>query len=157
MLLFELAGDLGRYLFREGRWRADPMHLDLINAVQNYVSGDIANVIGEQLQRPYFISWWSKGRINVFFFYRRDRLPIISDPKFRNALFSVDLRLEGRKRKAHVTFYEGRVFSVELKLPRKVYKNKEYRIGAVTEGKPKDTFTAVIDRTAHGKETETNP
>lgn len=97
----------------------------------------------------------SGGRINAFYF--REKVPLIDDPGYSDKLFKVELFIEGKKHTAHVTFYKGRIFSVELKIPRKLYKDKEYRVGAVTEGRPKDTFTAVIDRAAHGMETDINP
>lgn len=99
----------------------------------------------------------SDGRINVFYFYDVKKIPLIADPEFANKLYRIELFIDGKRHVAQVTFYMGRIFSVELKIPRKSYKDKEYRVGVVTEGQPKDSFTKVIDRAAHGRATETNP
>jgi hypothetical protein len=99
----------------------------------------------------------SEGRINRIFFSRPDLLPVINDPSFADKLFRVELLIGGKKHLAHVTFYEGRIFSVELKEPRKSYKDKQFRIGVVSEGKTKDSFAEVVDRAAHGRNTEINP
>lgn len=110
-----------------------------------------------QLEQRYFFSWMSDGRINVFFFYDEDGLPTIRDPAFEDRLYKVELFVDGRKQWANVSFFEGRVHCVELKKPRKHFKGKRYTVGAVKESEPSESFTGVIDRAIHGKETETNP
>ncbi len=149
--------DAWRFAEREGRWRADPVHLDLIEAVLDHLGSDIATVTREQLSRRYFFSWMSDGRINVFFFYDEDSLSLLPRPDFDDRLYQVELFVEKRKYRAHVNFYEGRIHSVELKKPRSFFKGKDYAIGEVSEGKPSQSFTGVIDRAAHGKETDNNP
>jgi hypothetical protein len=140
-----------------GRWSLDPLQADLVDAVLSYLSPEIALCVQEQIAHHFFVSWMTSGRINVLYFYDESRLPLIADPQFADKLFKIDLFVEGKKQTAHVTFYAGRLFSVELKKPRKFFKGKMYRIGAVTEGRQRDSFTGIIDRAAHGKETETNP
>ncbi len=99
----------------------------------------------------------SDGRINVFFFYDEDALPLLPRPDFDDRLYQVELFVERRKYRAHVNFYEGRIHSVELKKPRSFFEGKDYVIGEVSEGKPSQSYTGVIDRAAHGKETDNNP
>jgi hypothetical protein len=149
--------DIQRFWGKEGNWALDPIHSDVIFKVVNSLDRDTKLAVETQLKQEYFFSWMSHGRVNVFYFYDLDKIPLIPDPQFSDKLFKVDLYVEDRRQSAHVIFFEGRIFSVEFKRPREFYVGKEYRVGSVTEGSPKDTFTAVIDRAAHGKETEINP
>ncbi|QFT78733.1 hypothetical protein [Erythrobacter sp. THAF29] len=147
--------DTWRFVEREGRWKADQMHLDIIEAVLNQIPADIAETVRTQLDQRYFYSWMAQGRINVFFFYNEGSLPLIPDPAFEDRLFKVSLFIEDRKYVAHVSFFERRLYSVELKRPRSSLIGKSYRIGTVTLGKPSDSYIRVIDRAEHGKETDT--
>ena len=149
--------DAQRYLFKEGKWKAEPIHLSLIDAVLNHLQEHQKSVVREQLENRYFLSWEPDGRINVFFFYDESSLPLLSVPEFEDRLIKVELFVEGRKHVAHVIFYKGRIHSIELKKPRSFFKGKSFRVGSVTEGKPSDSYTGAIDRLEHGKETETNP
>lgn len=133
------------------------MHLAIIDVVLQQLPNEIAEIVRTQLSHRYSYSWMSDGRINVFFFYDEGGLPLISDPEFEDRLFKVDLVVDARRYVAQVAFIHGRIHRVELKKPRKFFLGKEYRIGAVKAGKPSDSFTGVIDRAAHGKETEFNP
>lgn len=131
--------------------------MSLVDAVLRTLPLDQAEVVRAQLSKKYFVQWMSDGRINTIFFDRPESIPLLDDQSFADKLFRVDLFIGDKKYPARVTFYKQRIFSVELKVPRKFYKGKEFRVGAVTVGKAKDSFTAVIDRASHGKQTETNP
>lgn len=146
-----------RFVEGAGRWSADPIHMDLIETVLATLPIGIAATVRQQLEQRYFFSWMSDGRINVFFFYDERGLPLINDSSFDDRLFKVDLLVDGRRHKAQVGFYKGRIHRVELKKPRSFFKDKSYRLGAVAEGKPTDSFTRAIDRADHGKETDINP
>ena len=148
--------DVPRYIFCEGQWSIDRIHADIIEAVLLHLDSGDSECIRAQINHRYFFSWMSSGRINVFFFYRRDQLPLIPGLEFMDCLFKVQLKVDNRRYCAHVTFYKGRIFSVEFKKPRKFFLGKEYSIGAVTRGEPKDTFTRIIDRAEHGHETDDN-
>lgn len=149
--------DAWRFVERGGRWSADTMHLELIEAVLATLPTEIAATVRQQLEHRYFFSWMSDGRINVFFFYNQRGLTLIPDPAYEDRLFKVELFVEGRKYVAHVSFFERRIHCVELKKPRSFFKGKAYRIGAVSDGKPTDSFTRAIDRVDHGKPTDINP
>jgi hypothetical protein len=136
-----------------GSHKADLMHLDIIEAVLSDLPVNISETVRAQLDRRYFFSWMTNGRINVFFFYDLSELPLIQDPAFDDSMFKVELFVEGRKHVAHVGFYKKRIHCVELKKPRAFFAGKRYLVGAVKEGKPKESFTNVIDRAEHGKET----
>ncbi len=146
-----------RILTKEGARTADPMHFTLIDAVLQKLDSDSAKNLRKQLKHRYYFSWMSDGRINVFRFYDQHRLPLISDTSFADKLYKVELFVENKKHIALVTFYERRIYSIEFKKPRKFFKGKPYRVGSVMEGKPKESYTAAIDRAAHGKEMEINP
>ncbi len=153
----KFVGDILGFLFREGRWSADQMHLDLIEAVLKKIDPDLARLVESQLRYKYFFDWMSKGKINVFRFYNQGQLPLITESDFADKLYKVELFIENKKHVALVTFYKGRIFSVELKKPRRFFNGKIYLVGEVREGKSNETYTSVIDRAAHGKETEINP
>lgn len=89
--------------------------------------------------------------------FRLTEIHLIDDPAFGGRLFKVDFIVDGQKRKAQVGFYKGRIHGVEIKKPRSFFKDKSYRVGAVADGKPTDSFTRAIDRVDHGKETDFNP
>jgi hypothetical protein len=99
----------------------------------------------------------SDGRINVFFFFDVGGLPLISDTAFEDRLFKVSIFIGDQKYMAHVSFYKRRIHCIELKKPRRFFKGMIYRVGTVMEGKPSDSFTGVIDRAEHSKETDDNP
>lgn len=149
--------DAWRFVERAGRWEADPIHLELIDAVLLHLEASNAKIIREQLAERYFFSWMSEGRINVFFFYDEKALGLIQDEAFEDRLFKVELFVDGRRYVAQVGFYQGRIHRVELKKPRSFFKGKSYGLGAVTEGNPSKSYTAVIDHAEHGRETEINP
>jgi hypothetical protein len=153
---WEYLMDVLRFLCREGCWSIDKIHADIIQAVLLCFEPNLAQCVRAQLEHRYFLSWMSSGRINVFFFYRPGCLPLLPCPEFTDYLFKVQLKIDGRRYRAQVTFYEGRIFSVEFKKPRKFFLGKEYSIGEVTRGEPKDTFTRTIDRAEHGHETDDN-
>ncbi|MEP3049863.1 MAG: hypothetical protein ABJP48_10095 [Erythrobacter sp.] len=149
--------DVTRFLCFEGRWSHSRMHGDVIEAVLNYVDPEVASLVRRQLRHTYFLDTAPRGLINVFWFYEKDRLPHIEDQSYFDRLFKVEIFVGNRRHISMVTFFEGRIFSVEFKKPRGFFKGEKYRIGKVTDGKPSDTYTRVIDRAEHGKETEGNP
>lgn len=149
--------DAWRFIEREGRWQADSMHLDIIEAVLDSLGAGSADLVRQQLSHRYFFSWMSDGRINVFFFYDEEALPLLPRPDFDDRLYRVELFVEGKKQWAQVAFFQCRIHRIELKKSRGFFKGKAYKIGEVSEGKSTDTYTRVIDRAAHGKETENNP
>lgn len=145
------------FYFGYGSHKADQMHLDIIDAVLSELPAEVAETVRAQLAQRYFLSWMSDGRINVFFFFDEGGLPLLSSNAFQDRLFKVQVFVEEQKLMAHVSFYKGRIHCVELKKPRRFFKGKKFRVGSVKEGKPADSFTGVIDRAEHGKETDYNP
>jgi hypothetical protein len=156
-MIFEKLNNLLCYLWGEGDWKLRDLHRQIIDKLMTQLEARVSDKIKSQLGHKYFIQFIPEGRINTFFF---DKLPndlLISDSGFQDCLFKVEVFADGRKQQAQVTFYKGRIFSMELKKPHKFFVGKDIKIGSVTLGKPKDTFTAVIDRAAHGQETDNNP
>ena len=156
-LLWATFCDILSYLWREGDWRLRPLHQAVINRLLTCLDSSTSSKIRSQLEQKYFMQFIPEGRINTFFFKNLSDDLLISDPAFQDCLFKVEVFADGRKQRAQVTFYKGRIFSVEFKKPHKFFVGKDIKIGSVTLGKPKDTFTAVIDRAAHGQETDNNP
>jgi hypothetical protein len=145
------------YLWGKGDWKLRTLHQAVIDKLLTFLDAEKSSKIRTQLEQKYFMQFIPDGRINTFFF---DNLPnnlLIDDSAFQDCLFKVEVFVDGRKQHAHVTFVKGRIFSVEFKKPHKFFVGKYIKIGSVSPGRPNDTFTAIIDRAAHGRETEENP
>lgn len=142
------------YLSGYGAWKMRPLHRQLLDAFLPSLDADLRAVVERQIAQPFYMQFWNQGRINPFFFTPLEMEPAlrIADPAFVDRPYKVELYVDGRKQHAHVTFFEGRIFSVEFKKPSKFYKVKEIRFGAVTLGKPKHSMGAVLDRYAHGRD-----
>jgi hypothetical protein len=80
--------------------------------------------------------------------------PTISNPEFLDLLLRVQVLVDGRKKFAHVTFYKGYLFSIELKQPGRSYAGKELVTLNVGRGNPKQTYTRAIDCLEHGGKSE---
>jgi hypothetical protein len=133
-------------------WSMNFLLLSILDAFRPALGKDIKARVESQLSQPYFITFEHSGRVNTFFFEPLELEPElrISDPAFADRLYKVEMFVDGRKQHAHVTFYKGRIFSIELKRPFKFYDGKNIRFGAVTLGKPKESMTGAIDRFEHG-------
>lgn len=145
------------YLWGEGDWKLRPLHQQVIEALVAYLDAEKGSKIKLQLEQQYFMQFIPEGRINTFFFRKLPNHLLILDPAFQDCLFKIEVFVDGRKHYAQVTFAKGRIWSIEFKKPHKFFKGKNVRVGLVKHGKSKDTFTTVIDRAAHGRETDENP
>ena len=144
--------DLRRYVFHGGSKKLRPIQQQLLNVFVPTLEPNIQLVVERQLKESFYMQFWHGGRISPFFF-RDPKLPPelrLPDPAFADRLYKIEMFVDGRKQHAHVTFYQGRIFSLEFKKPFKFYKGKDVRFGAVTLGKPKQTLTNAIDRREHG-------
>ena len=149
--------DILTYLSGEGDWKLRPLHQAVIDRLLTYLDAATSSKIRSQLDQNYFMQFMPDGRINTFFFNNLPDHLLITDPTFQHCLFKVEIIADGRKQHGQVIFYGGRIFSVEFKKPHKFFADKDIKIGAVISGKSKDTFTAVLDRAEHGRETGHNP
>lgn len=156
-LIWTYFWDTWHFLERAGRWSLDPIHQDVLEAVLNTFPEVIAQEVRRQLEYRYFLSWMSEGRVNVLFFYNENEIPLISVGEYCNRLYKVDIIVEGIWQKVNIVFTRGRIHRIEFMKPSSYFKGKNYCVGAVSIGKSSNSFTRIIDRGEHGKETEINP
>lgn len=147
---FYRAWDFLHFLSGDGSWRLRPLEEVVIEAVINDLSASIATLVRRQLGQAFFVERIPAGRINVLRFYRIDDSVRIREPGFSDKLFKVGLVVDGRNETAHVTFYEGHIFSVEFKHPSRFYAGKKIEIRSVAAGAPENTYTREIDEAEHG-------
>lgn len=134
----------------EGTWRLRPHESQVIAAVIDSLPVDKREMVQRQLAESFFVERMPQGRINVLRHYEGDSDLAISDVDFADCLFNVRLELDGAGQTAHVTFYKGWLFSVEFKKPGRFFARKHISIRDVARGRPRDSYTRVIDRSAHG-------
>jgi hypothetical protein len=154
---FKTLNRIDCYLWGQGDWKLRPLHQQVIDKLLAYLDHGQSDKIRSQLEQKYFMQFIPEGRINTFFFNNLPDTLLISHPGFQDGLFKIEVFVDGRKQHAQITFYKGRIFSVEFKKPHKFFTGKDIEIGSVTSGQPKNTFTAAIDRAEHGRETDENP
>ncbi len=147
---FYRAWDFLHFLSGDGSWRLRPLEEDVIEAVINELSPSIATLVRRQLEQAFFIERIPAGRINVLRFYRVDDSVRIRETDFSDKLFKVRLIVEGHSETAHVTFYEGHIFSIEFKNPSRFYVGKKVEIRSVAGGAPENSYTREIDEAEHG-------
>jgi hypothetical protein len=148
--LFNFTGSLTG----SGSWKVRPLQQNLIDALLLALEPEVRALVTQQLNQPYYISFWHDGRVSPFFF-RNFNLPQelrISNTDFADRLYNIEMIVDGRKQYAHVTFYKGRIHCLEFKKPLKFYKGKDVRFGKVAVGNPKHSVTRIIDRREHGKD-----
>ena len=138
------------FLCGDGTWRLHPHERQVIAAVVESLRVDEAEAVRRQLGESFFVERMPEGRINVFRYYEVDQNLGIGDARFADCLFKLHIEIDGKSQTAHVTFYKGWIFSVEFKKPGKFYSGKQILIRGVAEGPPRESYTRVIDRGAHG-------
>jgi hypothetical protein len=143
-----------RIVYGQGDCKVTPLQQLLLNAFLPTLNAEIHSIIEQQLSKPYKISFFNDGRISPFYFKNPKLTPelLIPDPAFSDRLYKVEMFVDGLKQHAHVTFFEGRIFSIEFKKPFSFYKGKDIRFGVVTLGNSKGSFTESMDRHEHGKD-----
>lgn len=136
-----------------GTWKITKLQQQLLDALLPALEPDVRALVEMQLQQPFYMQFWHGGRISPIYFknFNLPRELRIPDPSFADRLYKVEMFVDGRKQQAHVTFYNGRIHCFEFKKPFKFYKGKDIRFGAVTVGKPRQSFTGAIDRFEHGR------
>lgn len=148
--LLRRANHLLHFLWGDGSWRLTALEQQIIDAVVEILPGSIAEVARRQLEQDFFVERIPAGRINVIRYYDFNDDSRISEPDYADKLFKVRISVDGKAQTAHVTFYKGRIFSVEFPKPRRSYTAKKVVIRDVVEGSPKESYTHVIDRAEHG-------
>lgn len=156
LIPFEILDRISIYLWGDGDWKLRPLHQQVVDRLLSHLDPEISEKVRLQLQRRYFIQFIPHGRINSIFFNNIPESLLISDPALSNALFNIEMFVDGRKQQVKVTFSKGQIFTIEFKKPHKFYEGKEIRFGAVTLGKPSQDYASVIDRYEHGREADKN-
>jgi hypothetical protein len=137
--------------FGERTFKVSGLHKELIECVLLSLDVSIQTAVKQQLRQKYFFSFMTQCRVNVLYFFDADQLELIKIPQFQDARFTVELHSNDKSILGAVTFYRGRIFSVELPKPRKFFRGKDFIFGRVSEGPVKDSITNAIDRLEHGK------
>ena len=140
------------YVSGGGSWRLQTHERQLLGACADSLPEGIQSQIKKQLDAGFFIERTLGGRINVIHKNEKPESHRINDPEFDDALFKVRAEVDGKNLTANITFYKGFLFGLETKKPTKFFRNKPLIIRGVAKGKPKETYTAAIDRLEHGRE-----
>ena len=139
------------YLSGEGSWRLREHEKAVLNAAISILSESHRQLVEQKLKEKFFIERIPDGRINVFRFYRPKPELRIADVEFDDLLLQVHTTVNGKKQIAHVVFYRGHLFSIEMKKPGNFYKGADLAIEKVLKGKSSQSYTEAIDRLEHGK------
>jgi hypothetical protein len=150
----KLLGDILRWLSFEGSWSlAYPT-----DKIANHLALSLPEIdrsrLCRQLSQFFFQSRYNKGRINPIFHYALDPKDLLDRELYHDALFQIEMLVDGKKQRANATFYSGRLHSIELPKPIAFYSHKAVQLGSVTRGDPRSTMTRAIDRLEHGREQE---
>ena len=113
-----------------------------------------ATKLNEQLAQPFVQHWWHKGRINPIFYYALDPDSLLDGAEFREGLFCVEMLVDGKKQRAKVTFYHGRIYSVQLPKPFDFYKDKSIILGKVTTKRANQSGERAVDRLEHWRDND---
>jgi hypothetical protein len=127
--------------------------MEVLVAALAHLPDDVRALVERQLQQKYFVERTNK-RINVLRYYAPAEALRIKSPDFSDLLLKVQLIVDGKKEFAHVTFYNGYLFSIEFKKAGRSYANRTLAVAAVTPGRPRDSYTRAIDRLEHGRDAE---
>jgi len=144
------AGDLLFIASGGGTRSITGLEQTLIERVVANFESETQEQVKRQLTQEYLVDR-TNDRISSIHFYRLPSEMLVQDPEFQDLLYKVKMKVDGRMQTNRVTFYEGRIFGVELRRPRKEYRDAEIEIVEVVKGDPKQTLTTAIDRAVHGK------
>lgn len=136
-------------LTRGGGPSLTKLESEMILMVAQEFNPSIKALLQRQLKEDFIVDR-TNDRISSIHFYRLPDTLLIPDPEFQDLLYKVKMKVNGRVQTNRVTFYEGRIFGVELRKPRKEYEGADIEIVEVTKGEPKQSLTAAIDRAVHG-------
>lgn len=137
------------YLSGGGNWKLRPYESQIMDAVVNTLAKNIRPLVEAQLKQRFFIDRIATGRINVFRYYSADDALKITDTEYNDLLIKVEMCVDEIKQNAHVTFYEGYLYSIEFTRSSNLYVGKEIKIGGVKHGKPNQIFKRTINSLEH--------
>ncbi len=148
--IFRRSLDFLDFLAGAGSWRLHELERLVVDAVIGELPASIAGLVRRQLEQPFFIERQAAGRINVLRFYRVDERLTIREADFSDKLYKVRLTVDSGSQTAHVRFFNGHIFCVELKNQSRFYVGKKIEIRSVATGAPENTYTREIDEAEHG-------
>ena len=141
---------LSLFLWGEGDWKLRPLHQMVIDHLLSLLNPDLSETVRLQLQQRYFVQFIPDGRVNSIYFNNLPRHLVISDSDFSNALYKIEMYVDGIKQQVIITFSTGQIFTIEFRKDSNFYKGKKIRFGAITRGSPNQSYAGVIDRLEHG-------
>jgi len=140
------------FLSGEGSWKLRSYEEKVLTAVFGSLDLGTQILVKSQLMQKYFVERIPTGKINVLRFYDLKEEYLIHDQRFCDLLYKVSIKVDGKKQIANVTFYKGRIFSIEFKNPGKYYLGKTIEVGEVKLGNTENSYTRNIDRSEHEEE-----
>jgi hypothetical protein len=138
------------YISGEGSWNMLSHEVIITKSVLNHFDENVCRLLEKQLSTDFFMERIPDGRINILRFYSFDDELRVSLQEFNNLMIKVGLLVDGKREVAQVSFYNGYIFSIELKHPRKFYTNKKIEIKDIETGLPEESYTNEIDKAEHG-------
>lgn len=150
--LIGLPNDLLFFLTGDGDWKLRFPTQEIIDFLLTSLPPADVDMIRRQLAQPFVQHWWHKGRVNPIFYYALDPETLLKGEAYQDGMFRVEMFVDGKKQRAHVTFVAGRLYSVELPKALKFYQGKTIAFGAVTRGRSNQSLTQTMDRLEHGSE-----
>jgi hypothetical protein len=138
------------YLSGEGSWNMLPHEVTITKSVLNHFDENVSKLLEKQLSTDFFMERIPDGRINILRFYSFDDNLRISLQEFSDLMIKVGLLVDGKREVAQVSFYNGYIFSIELKHPRKFYVAKPVEIKDIETGLREESYTNEIDKAEHG-------
>jgi hypothetical protein len=134
-----------------GSWR---LQFPVKEIVAHFVAGlpvHEADMIRQQLAQPHMHRWWLKGRLNGIYFYSLDSDTLLDDPAYKDCLFQIEMRVDGRRQRAEVAVFRGHISGVDLPKPASFYRGKTLEFGAVKRAQRQKSIAHALDRLEHGR------
>jgi len=154
-VVLKTGAHLLHYISGEGSWALRPEEFTLLDAVIETLPIDVRKIAREQLRQQFFVERTSPGkRIRVIRFYSFPGELRITDPSFDDQLFNARIDVGGVRQTAHVTFYQGFIFSIEFKRAADIYKGKALIVLEVSQGDNSQSFARSIDRLEHSSDSD---
>jgi hypothetical protein len=145
--------DLLYFLTGEGTWQLRAHEKIVLDAAIATLSIDIKEELCTQLNQRVFVQR-SHRQISRPRFYSTANAnqKLNENSELWHKLLIVELDIGGKKERAHIEFYRGRVDSIQFKHPGKFYNGKAVKVLSVKAGNPSLSHAAAIDRREHGSQ-----
>jgi hypothetical protein len=138
------------FLSGGGSWALSLRERLVVTAAIRLFSPHIQETLYAQLRQRFFVERVNR-HIPVLRYYARNEDLRVTDQSFSDLLVVVPLSVDDANEKAHVTFYEGFLFSLEFRHKPSFYAGRLLSVGEARLGRPRQTYTRAIDRLEHGR------